>query len=392
MGSEQTGKRIVAVFLKFPEAGKVKTRLGGTIGYDAAANVYRQLVGRVLEQIARNSSADALALCFDPPEKESEIRHWLAPHVGAFPGEVIWLAQCAGDLGARLTHATGVLFKQNPDACVAVTGTDCLQLDAGIFCATWEALASVDCDVVIGPCEDGGYFLIGLSRSLPLVFENIPWSQDNTFSATVDAAKAKGLSVHCLEEHSDIDNEEDWFRFKLQLEDRPCVFFDRDGVVNRSPGSGYVLRWEDFHLNEGIAEALRMVRDNGYLAILITSQKGVGKGLMSQEDLDRIHRNLQTELVKRGAAFDGIYAFTGMTNCPHRAKPDPEMILAAAHDFCINLNQSWMIGDADRDIEMGKAAKLGKTIRIKGDKPIAIDADHTLDSILKLPELFRKYL
>ncbi len=392
MGSDQTGKRIVAVFLKFPEPGKVKTRLGKTMGNEAAANAYRQLVGRVLGQIARNSSADMLAVCYDPPEKKTEIQQWLASQLNAFPGEVTWLAQCPGDLGARLIHATDAILNLNPDARLVVTGTDCIQLSSDIFSDTWAALDSPDCDVAIGPCEDGGYYLIGLSRSLPVLFENIPWSHDDTFSATVNAAKSSELSLHILPERADIDNEADWSRFESELAERPCVFFDRDGVVNRSPGSGYVLRWEDFHLNNGISEALQIVREKGFLAILITSQKGVGKELMSAAELDRIHRNLQIELTQQGAAFDGIYAFTGTADCQHQPKPDPEMILSAAKDFSINLGVSWMVGDADRDIEMGKAAQLNKTVRIKGDKSIAIEADYTLDSILKLPELFRKYL
>jgi|GEM_PF-178943 len=390
MGSDATGKRIVAVFLKFPEPGKVKTRLARTIGIEAAARTYRQLVGRVLEQVSRHSGADALQICYDPAERESEARQWLAPRLDAFPGEVGWLAQCRGDLGSRLAEATDLILARDPGASLAVIGSDCIELDSGIFTETWNALDRPDIDVVVGPCEDGGYFLLALNEGLPVLFRDIPWSSSETFRATLAAAKSAGLEVHSLPNRSDVDDEEDWR--KLNLSERPCVFFDRDGVVNRSPGSGYVLHRDDFQLNPGIVSILQSVREKGALAILITSQKGVGKGLMPQEELDQIHRQLQVDLAKEGAAFDGVYAYTGASDCRHQPKPDPEMILSAAEEFSIDLTRSWMVGDADRDIQMGKNAKLKKTVRIKGHHPIGVEADFTLDSILKLPEIIKKFL
>ncbi len=173
---------------------------------------------------------------------------------------------------------------------------------------------------------------------------------------------------------------------------RRAVFFDRDGVVNRSPGSGYVLAPDQFHLNDGIADAVRFLNERGVLAIVVTSQKGVGKGLMSEADLAAIHRRMESRLAEKGAAFDAIYAYTGTPRCPHRAKPDPEMILTAAERFSIDLRLSWMIGDADRDIAMGRAAGLAGTIRLRGEKPITTPADHTLESPLEILDFLRKIL
>lgn len=173
---------------------------------------------------------------------------------------------------------------------------------------------------------------------------------------------------------------------------RRAVFFDRDGVVNRSPGPGYVLDVGQFELSEGIAGAVRYLNEKGILAIVITSQKGVGKGLMSEADLDAIHRHMQDELAESGAAFDGIFAYTGTPECPHLPKPDPEMILTAAAEFSIDLSRSWMIGDADRDIEMGRAAGLEGTIRIRGDKVIGVPADHTLENVVETLDLLRRIL
>ena len=164
---------------------------------------------------------------------------------------------------------------------------------------------------------------------------------------------------------------------------RPAVFFDRDGVVNRSPGDAYyVLSWDQFEFSPGIFEVLKTVKDRGYLAILVTSQKAAGKGLMTQAELDHIHQRMQERLrLETGYEFDAIYAFTGTPDCRHRPKPDPEMILTAAQEHDIDLSRSWMIGDADRDIEMGIAAGLKGTIRVRGEKTIGCDATETVGSV-----------
>jgi len=175
--------------------------------------------------------------------------------------------------------------------------------------------------------------------------------------------------------------------------ERRCVFFDRDGVVNASPGEGYVLSPEAFHLNPGIAEALRFLRGREVLAIVVTSQKGVGKGLISRDDLAVIHQRMTDLLAAEGASFDAIYSHTG-TGDPFDfpAKPEPGMIHAAAERFAIDLRQSWIIGDADRDIEMGKAAGLAGTIRIQGEKAIAVSATHTLENTTEIPALLQLIL
>lgn len=175
--------------------------------------------------------------------------------------------------------------------------------------------------------------------------------------------------------------------------DKRCVFFDRDGVVNRSPGSGYLLSPDDFILNPGIAESLRLIRAKGALAIVVTSQKCVGKGLLSHAELTEIHTKMAELLAAENVGFDAVYAHTGdgsLEDFP--AKPDPAMIFAAAERFSIDLRQSWLIGDADRDIAMAQAADLAGTLRIRGDKPMTIEATHVVTMTSKLPELLQKIL
>lgn len=167
---------------------------------------------------------------------------------------------------------------------------------------------------------------------------------------------------------------------------RPAFFFDRDGVVNRSPGAGYVLRREDFHFNEGIIETLAFLKSRGFVLVLVTSQQGVGKGLMTQATLDEIHAFMQSELARQNAAFDAIYTCTCLADDAHCTcrKPSPEMILRAVAEHDLDLASSWLVGDHDRDIQMAINAGVPRTIRIRGDRPLEVTADQVLDDVRDL--------
>lgn len=175
---------------------------------------------------------------------------------------------------------------------------------------------------------------------------------------------------------------------------RPAFFFDRDGVVNISPGEGYVLRWEDFHFSDGVIEALAWLRTRGFILILVTNQQGVGKGLMTHAALDDIHARMQAELIKHGAQFDAIYACTCLKSDPACTchKPSPEMALRAAREHDLDLARSWLIGDHDRDIQMALAAGVPNTIRVEGGKTAGVEAGHHLDSMAGLLPLLRARL
>ncbi len=166
---------------------------------------------------------------------------------------------------------------------------------------------------------------------------------------------------------------------------RPAIFFDRDGVVNVSPGAGYVLRVADFKLMPGIAEVLAWSRAQGFYTVLVTSQQGVGKGLMSQQDLDAIHALLQASLAPHQAAFDRIYSCTDLAGQGTRRKPSPEMIFEAAADLSIDLAASALVGDHDRDIQMARNAGLGFAVRLAGENPLGEPGDALANSI---PEVF----
>lgn len=173
---------------------------------------------------------------------------------------------------------------------------------------------------------------------------------------------------------------------------RPAVFFDRDGVINVSPGDGYVLRWEDFHFAPGIIEALALCRSRGYATILVTSQQGVGKGLMPQAALDDIHAHMQAGLAAHHAAFDGIYACTHLSGTCTCRKPSPEMIARAQKDHGLDLTRSWLVGDHDRDIQMAINAGVPRTIRILSHHEPKVAAEFTLEDTKLLAALLETQL
>lgn len=167
---------------------------------------------------------------------------------------------------------------------------------------------------------------------------------------------------------------------------RKAFFFDRDGVVNVSPGAGYVLNKEGFHFSEGVKELLAWLKCQGFALVLVTSQQGVGKGLMTMQDLDEIHAMMQEELAQVGGSFDAIYSCTCLSSDPQCTcrKPSAEMVLKAADSHGLDLSQSWLIGDHDRDIKMATNAGVPNTIRIFGDHPPGVEATATFKSVAEV--------
>ena len=145
-----------------------------------------------------------------------------------------------------------------------------------------------------------------------------------------------------------------------------AIFLDRDGTINRYVG--FLRNIDEFELLSGVSEAVREINGSGYLAILVTNQPVIARGEVTYEELDEIHKKMETLLGKDGAYLDAIYY------CPHHPhsgyegeikelkidcdcrKPKPGMLLQAAQDFNIDLSQSWMVGDGENDVLAGKNA------------------------------------
>ena len=136
---------------------------------------------------------------------------------------------------------------------------------------------------------------------------------------------------------------------------KPCIFLDRDGVLNKERGD-YTFRIEDFEILDGVAEALQLFKSAGYLLVVITNQAGIAKGLYQVEDVLKCHSYLQEAT---GKLIDDLYF------CPHHPvktesllrKPDSLMLEKAIAKWNIDVESSYMIGDSDRDLI--SAAKVG---------------------------------
>ena len=195
-------RRAILLFVKYPEPGKVKTRLAATLGAERAAAIYRQLVAAVLAGLP---GGDDLIVVFDPPEKRAEVAEWLQSLLAE--RRVLFTAQAAGDLGARLEWAFAEAFAQGWEK-VAVIGSDCIGLSPATFSATWQALETHD--AVLGPSVDGGYYLLALEQPCAALFHGIAWSTGAVRAQTLARARAAGRSVHELAALPDIDTEADW--------------------------------------------------------------------------------------------------------------------------------------------------------------------------------------
>jgi len=156
------------------------------------------------------------------------------------------------------------------------------------------------------------------------------------------------------------------------------VFLDRDGVINRkAPEGQYVTCWEDFHLLPEVIEGIAELNRAGLCVIVVTNQRCVAKGLLTEAELKKLHQRMSDHLAQAGAIIDAIYY------CPHELeppcrcrKPAPGMLLEAAHSRGLNLEASWMIGDSDIDIVAGKNAGC-RTARLSMKNQLETEPEHS---------------
>lgn len=161
-----------------------------------------------------------------------------------------------------------------------------------------------------------------------------------------------------------------------------AIFLDRDGTINVY--KGFLTNPDDFELLPGAAEAIREINHSGYLAIVVSNQPVIARGDCTFEELQIIHDKMETLLGKEGAFVDAIYY------CPHHPdkgfegerpeykmdcdcrKPKAGLLLQAAKEWNIDLAQSYMIGDSERDVETGRNAGCKHSILINNEKNLKI--------------------
>ncbi len=169
---------------------------------------------------------------------------------------------------------------------------------------------------------------------------------------------------------------------------KKCVFLDRDGVLNHEQND-YVSREEDFVIKEGVVEGLALLKKAGYLLIVVTNQAGISKGLYSENLVRDFHNILQN---KCGGIIDDLYFakhHPKFTSDSLLRKPDSLMLEKAMAKYQIDSTQSFMIGDAERDVKAGKKAGV-KTIHITGGKEKTDLADWQFGSLLEASQFIAK--
>jgi D-glycero-D-manno-heptose 1,7-bisphosphate phosphatase len=172
------------------------------------------------------------------------------------------------------------------------------------------------------------------------------------------------------------------------------VFFDRDGVVNRRIVGDYVKKIDEFEFMDGFADVFSAIKNAGYMAILVTNQQGIGKGIMSDHDLRVVHEYMQRELkTMTGHQFDDIYYCSHLEGSGSKyRKPAPGMILDAIEKWDVDTASSWMIGDSPKDATAAKKAGV-RTILIGNHRPIEMtDADHIFDNIKIAGDFLKDHL
>lgn len=189
-------KEALIIFVKNPVPGKVKTRLAATVGNEAATDIYRKLLWHT-HKVTLPLSCDRFVFYADEINLND-----------------IWedkdfqkVVQQGQDLGARMLHAFEWVFELGYTS-VCIIGSDCMEITEALLRSAFDALTQND--VVIGPSADGGYYLLGMKKSIPELFVNKPWSTTKVFELTMEDIINQQLRLQQLDTLRDIDTEEDW--------------------------------------------------------------------------------------------------------------------------------------------------------------------------------------
>ena len=201
-------KRVaVAIMAKAPTAGAVKTRLTPPLTTACAAELYRCFLLDKIEQV--RALEDTHAVVAYTPADASRVFEELAAGFELLP-------QCGPELGARLANGLAQLLAHGHAGAVAID-SDTPTLPTAFLQQGVDILRRGESDVVIGPCDDGGYYLIGVRAERPELFENMPWSTPEVLPETLRRAQAAGLATVCLPEWFDVDTAADLKRLRASL-------------------------------------------------------------------------------------------------------------------------------------------------------------------------------
>ncbi len=189
--------KALIIFIKNPRKGKVKTRLAATLGDDKALKIYLCLLDYTKKVSERVVSDKLLFYSHQIDAKDEWSNNVFSKHV-----------QIGADLGERMKQAFEVAFKTYHYKKVVIIGSDCAEISSDLVEEAFRELD--DHDFVIGPANDGGYYLLGMRELFLPVFENKAWSTSGLLASTLDDLDKNNLSYCILPALTDIDTETDW--------------------------------------------------------------------------------------------------------------------------------------------------------------------------------------
>jgi hypothetical protein len=206
---------------KAPIPLQVKTRLFPELSPHQAAELCELFIQDMVQEMSElPQSVVSFALAFAPREAEAHFTAMLPANVAMFP-------QPGGGLGERMAGIFENMFEQGYGQ-VLIVGSDLPDLPRRVIESAMQALDQPGADLALGPTSDGGYYLIGLKRPVPQLFQDLPWSTSAVLERTLQKAKALGLSVALVEGWEDVDTYEDLVRFMARHAERE--------IEERGPG------------------------------------------------------------------------------------------------------------------------------------------------------------
>ncbi|MFO7800451.1 TIGR04282 family arsenosugar biosynthesis glycosyltransferase [Rhodohalobacter sp.] len=189
-----TRNRLI-IFVKNPIEGEVKTRLASSLGDEKALDVYQKLLKITARETANVNAEKLVSYSKFVEERDNFDKNIFEKSV-----------QRKGDLGEKMKHAFRYGFDDGFNRIVLI-GSDCPEISQSLIDKAFKELS--EADSVIGPSDDGGYYLIGLSRFIPQIFDDVEWSTSSVFSSTITALEDIGATYHILKKLNDIDTESD---------------------------------------------------------------------------------------------------------------------------------------------------------------------------------------
>lgn len=204
-------KSLLIIFVKNPELGKVKTRLAATVGNEVALAIYYQLLSKT-RSVTGLVPADKVVYYSEYIDRD-DLWDNDRYHKALQQGE---------NLGNRMKQAFCKAFDEGYEK-VCIIGSDCMEISCDLIKEAFQKLENSP--AVVGPSNDGGYYLLGMNRMIPELFENKAWSTDGVFVSTVEDLNRLGLDHRELPVLSDVDTEKD-------LGDWAAVMSSSDGSLN----------------------------------------------------------------------------------------------------------------------------------------------------------------